>query len=128
MYRTFGQRLRSTVKRKIELNSSYFFVQNEFLCFLYFGRKDANAKAISLQSNENEFRREKRDNLNDLFLAKAENDKATADAEMKELDRQISHDRKLREFMKLKILQRTTRRRKFGHVSKTQRLTKLFLH
>ncbi len=39
-------------------------------------------------------------------LAKAETDKATSEAEMKELERQISHDRKLRDFMKLKSQER----------------------
>lgn len=37
---------------------------------------------------------------------KAENDRITSEAEMKELDRQISHDRKLRQFMKLKAQER----------------------
>lgn len=37
---------------------------------------------------------------------KAENDRAAAEAEIKELERQISHDRKLREFMKLKSQER----------------------
>ena len=42
-----------------------------------------------------------------FFLSgKAENDKSTAEAEMKELERQISHDRKLRDFMKLKSQER----------------------
>jgi len=50
-------------------------------------RKDANSKAIMLQN-------------------KAEKDKAAAEAEMKELERQISHDRKLRDFMKLKSQER----------------------
>ncbi len=40
------------------------------------------------------------------FSAKAETDKSTAEAEMKELERQISHDRKLRDFMKLKSQER----------------------
>jgi hypothetical protein len=42
----------------------------------------------------------------EIFLAKAETDKATSEAEMKELERQISHDRKLRDFMKLKSQER----------------------
>lgn len=33
-------------------------------------------------------------------------DKGTAEAEMRELERQISHDRKLRDFMKLKAQER----------------------
>ena len=40
------------------------------------------------------------------FLDKAESDKAAAEAEMRELERKISHDRKLREFMKLKSQER----------------------
>jgi len=40
------------------------------------------------------------------FSDKAETDKSAAEAEMKELERQISHDRKLREFMKLKSQER----------------------
>lgn len=40
------------------------------------------------------------------FSGKAENDKSAAEAEMKELERQISHDRKLRDFMKLKSQER----------------------
>ena len=39
-------------------------------------------------------------------LAKAETDKSASEAEMKELERQISHDRKLRDFMKLKSQER----------------------
>jgi hypothetical protein len=50
-------------------------------------RKDANTKAILLQT-------------------KAETDKAISEADMKELERQISHDRKLRDFMKLKSQER----------------------
>jgi hypothetical protein len=50
-------------------------------------RKDANARAILLQG-------------------KAETDKFTAEVDMKELERQISHDRKLRDFMKLKAQER----------------------
>ncbi|UJR15601.1 hypothetical protein I4U23_002537 [Adineta vaga] len=53
----------------------------------YDQRKDANSKAILLQN-------------------KAETDKAAAEAEMRELERQISHDRKLRDFMKLKSQER----------------------
>ncbi|CAF3044135.1 unnamed protein product [Rotaria sp. Silwood2] len=53
----------------------------------YEQRKDANAKAIILQS-------------------KAETDKLASEAEMRELERQISHDRKLRDFMKLKSQER----------------------
>ncbi|CAF4544001.1 unnamed protein product [Rotaria sp. Silwood1] len=53
----------------------------------YEQRKDANAKAIILQT-------------------KAETDKLTAEGEMRELERQISHDRKLRDFMKLKSQER----------------------
>lgn len=78
----------------------------------YDQRKDANAKAILLQT-------------------KAENDKATADAEMKELDRQISHDRKLREFMKLKSQERqededlvTYRKRKDAEAAEKRRKEK----
>lgn len=41
-----------------------------------------------------------------LFSAKAETDKSASEAEMKELERQISHDRKLRDFMKLKSQER----------------------
>ena len=41
-----------------------------------------------------------------VFLAKAEADKSNAEADMRELERQISHDRKLREFMKLKSQER----------------------
>jgi hypothetical protein len=44
--------------------------------------------------------------LNFVFSAKAETDKSTSEAEMKELERQISHDRKLRDFMKLKSQER----------------------
>ncbi|CAF1644599.1 unnamed protein product, partial [Adineta ricciae] len=53
----------------------------------YDQRKDANTKAIILQN-------------------KAETDKAASEAEMRELERQISHDRKLRDFMKLKSQER----------------------
>ncbi|CAF0772474.1 unnamed protein product [Adineta steineri] len=53
----------------------------------YEQRKDANAKAVMLQN-------------------KAETDKIAAEAEMRELERQISHDRKLRDFMKLKAQER----------------------
>ncbi|CAF4456060.1 unnamed protein product [Rotaria socialis] len=49
--------------------------------------KDANAKAIMLQN-------------------KAEADRTISEAEMRELERQISHDRKLRDFMKLKSQER----------------------
>jgi len=55
------------------------------------------------------------------LLAKAETDKATSEAEMKELERQISHDRKLRDFMKLKSQERqedeelVTYRKRKGH-------------
>jgi hypothetical protein len=41
-----------------------------------------------------------------VTLDKAETDKAAAEAEMRELERQISHDRKLRDFMKLKSQER----------------------
>jgi hypothetical protein len=41
-----------------------------------------------------------------MVVDKAETEKATSEAEMKELDRQISHDRKLVEFMKLKSRER----------------------
>ena len=41
-----------------------------------------------------------------LFLAKAEADKSNAEADMREYERQIAHDRKLREFMKLKSQER----------------------
>ena len=41
-----------------------------------------------------------------MLLDKAESDKFTAEAEMRELERQISHDRKLRDFMKLKAQER----------------------
>jgi hypothetical protein len=41
-----------------------------------------------------------------IFVAKAETDKAASEAEMRELERQISHDRKLRDFMKLKAQER----------------------
>ncbi|CAF3345489.1 unnamed protein product [Rotaria socialis] len=53
----------------------------------YEQRKDANAKAIMLQN-------------------KAEADRTISEAEMRELERQISHDRKLRDFMKLKSQER----------------------
>jgi len=42
-----------------------------------------------------------------VFLsAKADTDRTASEAEMKELERQISHDRKLRDFMKLKAQER----------------------
>ena len=54
-----------------------------------------------------------------IFIAKSEIDKSTSEADMKELERRISHDRKLRDFMKLKSQERqededlvTYRRRK----------------
>ncbi|CAF1591385.1 unnamed protein product, partial [Didymodactylos carnosus] len=78
----------------------------------YEQRKDANAKALMLQ-------------------AKAESDKVSADAEMKELERQISHDRKLRDFMKLKSQERqedeelvTYRKRKEAEASEKRRKDK----
>lgn len=78
----------------------------------YEQRKDANAKAILLQT-------------------KAETDKAAADAEMKELERQISHDRKLRDFMKLKSQERqedeelvTYRKRKEAEAAEKRRREK----
>lgn len=41
-----------------------------------------------------------------LHADKADADRATSEAEMRELERQISHDRKLRQFMKLKSQER----------------------
>ncbi|CAF1090649.1 unnamed protein product [Rotaria sordida] len=78
----------------------------------YEQRKDANAKAIILQS-------------------KAETDKSSAEAEMRELERQISHDRKLRDFMKLKSQERqedeelvTYRKRKEAEANEKRRKEK----
>ncbi|CAF0993638.1 unnamed protein product [Adineta steineri] len=78
----------------------------------YEQRKDANSKAIMLQN-------------------KAENDKAAAEAEMRELERQISHDRKLRDFMKLKSQERpededliTYRKRKEAEAAEKRRKEK----
>jgi hypothetical protein len=62
-------------------------------------------------------------NIVGYFSAKAETDKATSEAEMKELERQISHDRKLRDFMKLKSQERqedeelVTYRKRRGFIS-----------
>ncbi|CAM4792915.1 unnamed protein product [Rotaria magnacalcarata] len=64
---------------------SFNFKINQILCKNF--SKDANAKAIMLQN-------------------KAEADRALSEAEMRELERQISHDRKLRDFMKLKSQER----------------------
>jgi len=69
----------------------------------------------------------------EIFLAKAETDKATSEAEMKELERQISHDRKLRDFMKLKSQERqedeelVTYRKRKGLIFKLFRITKKFI-
>jgi hypothetical protein len=41
-----------------------------------------------------------------ICVDKAELDRLTVESEMKELERQISHDRKLRDFMKLKFEER----------------------
>lgn len=41
-----------------------------------------------------------------FLSAKADTDRTASEAEMKELERQISHDRKLRDFMKLKAQER----------------------
>ncbi|UJR31064.1 hypothetical protein I4U23_018574 [Adineta vaga] len=78
----------------------------------YEQRKDANSKAIILQN-------------------KAESDKAAAEAEMRELERQISHDRKLRDFMKLKAQERhededlvTYRKRKEAEAAEKRRKEK----
>ncbi|CAF1032430.1 unnamed protein product [Rotaria sordida] len=78
----------------------------------YEQRKDANAKAILLQT-------------------KAETDKAASEAEMRELERQISHDRKLRDFMKLKSQERqedeelvTYRKRKEADAAEKRRKEK----
>ncbi|CAF3580385.1 unnamed protein product [Rotaria socialis] len=78
----------------------------------YEQRKDANAKAIMLQN-------------------KAEADRTISEAEMRELERQISHDRKLRDFMKLKSQERqedeellTHRKRKEAEASEKRRKEK----
>ncbi|CAF0923586.1 unnamed protein product [Adineta ricciae] len=78
----------------------------------YEQRKDANSKAIILQN-------------------KAESDKFTAEAEMRELERQISHDRKLRDFMKLKAQERhedeelvTYRKQKAAEIAEKRRKEK----